>query len=265
MFVPCYIIWKVYLQFAAHRGNSEWSKWVKAAQLAIGIEEMPVLRAGSPIQECLLAYLPKEGHSQRYPFRNAEEAEDFCSRHRQTIAQRLRSEFSHHSADEQLALGFVEDKHERLLLLFRQIDHESGVFCAVRHHRIGNIVNLISYRWAVFNRDASWSEGRATSDARMASSHEGKTGFQHTWRGKAAWGLLGNWHKVDAICRLHEWNGSPPGTAVADSELAYFEEIIQIETVKQVLTHDPSSSSASSRPNLGDQTAPPQRPQTDFL
>ena len=196
-------------------------------------ERTPLLSRGSLAQTCLAASLPKDGRSQQYEFAEPSDAAEFCIRHRHLIVQRLRASFSEQQSERLLAIGFLETKEGEHLLIFRQISDECALFFAVTHRRNGTVVNLITQRWALYNRDAAPQEGRKKSDEEIAAAVG--VSDQETWRARPEWGALGYWHLVDCICHKLGGDGKTPGpkTSAADSELDYYEKIIHVETVKE--------------------------------
>ncbi len=217
------------------RTNEEWLAWVEQAQATQSTDELPLLPSGSLTQGCLAAHLPKSGRSDQYEFEEPSHAADFIDRHRELIAQRLRSSSSDQRGEQRLAIGVLQNKDHHCLLLYRQFSDECALFFAVAHRRNGTVVNLITQRWSLFNRDASPEEGRKRSDEEVAA----KRGLpdREKWRARPEWGSLGYWHLVDYIChRLRGEAESPiPETGASDSELDYYEKIVHVETVKDAL------------------------------
>jgi hypothetical protein len=215
------------------RTNREWIQWLEEAQMAQSVKELPLLSRGSLAQTCLAASLPKDGRSQPYEFAEPSDAAEFCIRHRHLIVQRLRASFSEQQGERLLAIGVLETKEGECLLIFRQISDECALFFAVTHRRNGTVVNLITQRWALYNRDAAPQEGRKKSDEEIAAKRG--VSDQQKWRAKPEWGALGYWHLVDCICHKMGGDGETPGpnTSAADSELDYYEKIIHVETVKE--------------------------------
>ena len=215
------------------RTNRDWIQWLEHAQMAQSVDKLPLFDRGSLAQVCLAASLPKDGRAQQYEFAEPSDAAEFCNRHRHIIVQRLRSSFSEQQGERLLAIGILETKEGECLLIFRQISDECALFFAVTHRRNGTVVNLITQRWALYNRDAAPQEGRKKSDEEIAA----KRGVpdQQKWRAKPEWGALGYWHLVDCICHKMGGDGETPTpkTSAADSELDYYDKIIHVETVKE--------------------------------
>jgi hypothetical protein len=223
------IQWKRY----GRQTNREWIGWLEQAQLAQTVDQLPLLDRGSLAQACLAASLPKEGRAQQYEFSEPFDASEFCTRHRSLIVQRLRSSFSDQQGERRLAIGALETKEGECLLLFRQISDECALFFVIAHRRNGTVVNLITQRWALYNRDAAPQEGRKKSDEEIAA----KRGVpdKEKWRARPEWGALGYWHLVDCICHKLGGDGETPSpqTSASDSELDYYEKIVHVETVKE--------------------------------
>jgi hypothetical protein len=213
--------------------NREWLKWFEQAQVAQSADNLPTLARGSLAQACLAASLPQEGRAQQYEFSNPFDASEFCNRHRSLIVQRLRSSFSNQQGERRLAIGALETKEGECLLLFRQISDECALFFAIAHRCNGTVVNLITQRWSLYNRDAAPQEGRKKSDEEIAA----KIGVpdKEKWRARPEWGALGYWHLVDCICHKLGGDGETPSpqTTASDSELDYYEKITHVETVKE--------------------------------
>ena len=213
--------------------NREWLGWLEQAQMAQSVDQLPLLNRGSLAQACLAASLPKEGRAQQYEFSEPFDASEFCTRHRSLIVQRLRSSFSDQQGERRLAIGALETKEGECLLLFRQISDECALFFVIAHRRNGTVVNLITQRWALYNRDAAPQEGRKKSDEEIAA----KRGVpdKEKWRARPEWGALGYWHLVDCICHKLGGDGETPSpqTSASDSELDYYEKIVHVETVKE--------------------------------
>jgi hypothetical protein len=127
----------------------------------------------------------------------------------------------------------LETEEEDCLLLFRQVNDQCALFFAITHQRTGTVVNLITQRWALYNRDAAPQEGRKKSDEEIAA----KRGVpdKEKWRARPEWGALGYWHLVDCICHKLGGDGETPKpqTSASDSELDYYEKITHVETVKE--------------------------------
>jgi hypothetical protein len=249
--------------------NREWSEWLDAAQLTNSVEKLPVLRHGSMSQACLLASVPKDGKTEQYQFAEPAQAAAFCLRHRQLTIQRLRSSFPDQHGERRLALGTLENTDVDCLLLFRQITDDCAVFLLVTLRRVGTVVSLITHRWALYNRDASPKEGRRKSDEEVAAkkgvSRQGK------WRARPEWGTLGYWHLVDCICREEGGDGMtpPPQTSASDSELDYYEKIVQVEVIKELKGQSSQetvgTSSSGTSLHAGQQTTGQTRSLGEFL
>ena len=236
------------------RTNREWIQWLEEAQMAQSVKELPLLSRGSLAQTCLAASLPKDGRSQQYEFAEPSDAAEFCIRHRHLIVQRLRASFSEQQSERLLAIGFLETKEGEHLLIFRQISDECALFFAVTHRRNGTVVNLITQRWALYNRDAAPQEGRKKSDEEIAAAVG--VSDQETWRARPEWGALGYWHLVDCICHKLGGDGKTPGpkTSAADSELDYYEKIIHVETVKESQQKESTGLGRTQSPRRGGDT-----------
>jgi hypothetical protein len=217
------------------RADRDWLAWVERARAARSTDELPLIPSGSLTQGCLTAHLPKSGRADQYEFTEPSHAAHFLDRHRELIVKRLRFSFSNQQGGQRLAMGVLENKDHHCLLLYRQFIDECALYFAVAHRRNGTVVNLVTQRWTLFNRDASPEEGRKRSDEEVAA----KRGLpdREKWRARPEWGALGYWHLVDYIChRLGGEAESPiPETAASDSELDYYEKIVHVETVKDAL------------------------------
>jgi hypothetical protein len=213
--------------------NREWLGWLEQAQMAQSVDQLPLLDRGSLAQACLAASLPQEGRAQQYEFSEPVDASEFCTRHRSLIVQRLRSSFSNQQGERRLAIGILETEEEDCLLLFRQVNDQCALFFAITHRCTGTVVNLITHRWALYNRDAAPQEGRKKSDEEIAA----KRGVpdKEKWRARPEWGALGYWHLVDCICHKLGGDGETPKpqTSASDSELDYYEKITHVETLKE--------------------------------
>jgi hypothetical protein len=232
---------------SGRRTNREWLAWLEHAQVAQSMQQLPMLTRESLAQACIAACLPKEGRAQQYEFAEPSHAGEFCARHRQIIVQRLRASFSDQQGERRLAMGLLETEEGDCLLLFRQINEQCALFFAIDHRPIGTVVNLITHRWALYNRDAAPGEGRRKSDEEIAA----KIGVpdKEKWRARPEWGALGYWHLVDCICHRLGGDGETPRpqTSVSDSELDYYEKIVHVETVKE----------AQQRQQMPPQSTPP--------
>jgi hypothetical protein len=216
-----------------HRANEEWLTWLEQAWGVQPTDRLPLLSNRTLSQGCLVANLPKNGRSNQYEFTVSSHAAGFIDRHRELIVQRLRASSPDHRGERRLAIGILETNQGDALLMFRQFSDECALFVAVTHQRNGTVVNLITQRWALFNRDASPEEGRKRSDEQIAA----KLGLpdQEKWRARPEWGALGYWHLVDYICHSVVGNAEnpTPRTSASDSELDYYEKIVHVETVKE--------------------------------
>ncbi len=262
------LVSRVYGLFYHLRGrsaNAEWKAWLEIAQQNAEWEKLPVLKIGSKAQACLSANLPTEGRSNSYTFQDAKQAMTFCSQHRKAIVRTLRNNFEVQSDDSSLAVGLLELNDGEALLLFRQVNSDCAIFFAIRHRRTGKVVDLITHKWALYVRARAAQEGRKKSDEAIAAgslsqivnallSEESNARLgpknQDRWRARPDWGTLGYWHLVDCCRRRLELDPSsgpppPPSTAMSDSELNYYEEIVHDETVKEVHTQLSSSSTAN--------------------
>jgi hypothetical protein len=154
---------------------------------------------------------------------------------------RLRASFSNPPDAQRLAIGLLETNEGEALLLFRQAGDECALFFTVAHQRHGHVVNLITQRWALYNRNASPEQGRIKSDEEFAV--ERGVPNPDAWRARPEWGALGYWHLVDYICHRagHAADTPTPYTAAHDSELDYYEKIVHIETVKEALQRQPAA------------------------
>jgi hypothetical protein len=217
---------------AGRRANQEWAMWVEAALDTHNTTKLPTLLPGGLAQACLSASLPKDARAQQYEFVGPADASEFCTRHRQLIVDRLHASFTDQQGQHRLAIGILQMKEADCLLLFRQISDECALFFIVNHRRNGTVVDLITQRWSIYNRNASPGEGRKNSDEEIAA----KIGVpdKEKWRARPEWGVLGYWHLVDCIChKLGGDNDTPrPQTSASDSELDYYEKIVHVETVK---------------------------------
>ena len=243
--------------------NREWLGWLEQAQLAQAVDQLPLLDGGSLAQACLAASLPKKGRAHQYEFSEPFDASQFCTRHRSLIVQRLRSSFSDQQGERRLAIGILETDEGNCLLLFRQISESCALFFAIAHRRNGTVVNLITQRWALYNRDAAPQEGRKKSDEEIAA----KRGVpdKEKWRARPEWGALGYWHLVDCICHKLGGDGetSSPQTSASDSELDYYEKIVHVETVKDSKQKQPLPPTHTQVPRSGSDAA--SSPGVDFL
>lgn len=244
------------------RANAEWKAWLATAQQNEEWEKLPVLKRGFKAQACLSANLPTDGRSISYTFQDTTQATTFCSQHRKTIVRTLRNNFEVQDENSRLAVGLLELSDGDALLLFHQINPECAIFFAIRHRRTGKVVDLITYKWALYVRARESKEGRNKSDEAIAGGSlaqivkaildgDAKLGpkNQDRWRARPEWGVLGYWHLIDCSRRRLELDPyssppPPPSTAMSDSELNYFEEIVHDETVKEVHTQLSSSSLA---------------------
>jgi hypothetical protein len=231
--------------------NREWLGWLEQAQIAQTADQQPLLDRGSLAQACLAASLPKEGRAQQYEFSEPFDASEFCTRHRSLIVQRLRSSFSDQQGERRLAIGMLETDEGNCLLLFRQISESCVLFFAIAHRRNGTVVNLITQRWALYNRDAAPQEGRKKSDEEIAA----KRGVpdKEKWRARPEWGALGYWHLVDCICHKLGGDGETPSpqTSASDSELDYYEKIVHVDTVKETHQKQPMPPTHTQVPGPG--------------
>jgi hypothetical protein len=243
--------------------NREWLGWLEQAQMAQAVDQLPLLDRGSLAQACLAASLPKEGRAQQYEFSEPFDALQFCTRHRSLIVQRLRSSFSNQQGERRLAIGILETEEEDCLLLFRQVNDQCALFFAITHRCTGTVVNLITHRWALYNRDAAPQEGRKKSDEEIAA----KRGVpdKEKWRARPEWGALGYWHLVDCICHKLGGDGETPKpqTSASDSELDYYEKIVHVETVKESQQKQPMPQAHSQVPGSGGDAVI--SPRVDFL
>jgi hypothetical protein len=243
--------------------NREWLGWLEQAQMAQAVDQLPLLDRGSLAQACLAASLPKEGRAQQYEFSEPFDASEFCTRHRSLIVQRLRSSFSNQQGERRLAIGILETEEEDCLLLFRQVNDQCALFFAITHRCTGTVVNLITHRWALYNRDAAPQEGRKKSDEEIAA----KRGVpdKEKWRARPEWGALGYWHLVDCICHKLGGDGETPKpqTSASDSELDYYEKIVHVETVKESQQKQPMPQAHSQVPGPGGDAVI--SPRVDFL
>jgi hypothetical protein len=244
------------LSWAGRRTDQEWLLWLRQAHEAASIDQAPLLSCGCGAEACLSASLPKEARVQQYEFAELGYASEFSSRHRALIIQRLRASSADQHGEQRLAIGLLETRDGECLLLFRQIHDECAHFFTISHKRNGTVVNLITHRWALYNRDASPQRGRRRSDEEIAA----KIGVpdKEKWRAMPEWGALGYWHLVDCICRKLGGDGETPGpeTSDSDSELDYYEKVTHVETVKELQQTQPT-------PPAHRQNSKPQSVKTD--
>jgi hypothetical protein len=243
--------------------NREWLNWLEQAHVAGSADNLPKLSRGTMAQNCLAACLPKEGRAQQYEFPEPSEASEFCTRHRQLIVQRVRSSFSDQQGERRLAIGILEIEEGDCLLLFRQVNDQCALFFAITHQRTGTVVNLITQRWSLYNRDAAPQEGRKKSDEEIAAKRG--VSDQEKWRARPEWGALGYWHLVDCICHKLGGDGETPKpqTSASDSELDYYEKIVHVETVKESQQKQPMPQAHSQVPGSGGDAVI--SPRVDFL
>lgn len=249
------------------QADTEWKSWRDVAVETKATEEFPVLRKGTKAQECLAANMPSTGRSETYSFGDSEQSLLFCQRHRQLITQALRNS-AETSVESRIAIGFFEDDSDKAMLLFRQLNPECVVFFTVHHQRRGNVVDLISHRWALYVRSKAPNYGRNKSDEDIAAS----TGVvdREEWRSRPDWGALGYWHLVDWICRRNEKNlvngaSPPPATSISDAELNYIEAIVHKETIKEIWGQFSQSTSGESPKIRQDHLSKESYDNRDFL
>jgi hypothetical protein len=219
--------------------------------MAQAVDQLPLLDRGSLAQACFVASMPKEGRSWQNSFPTPNQATAFCTGHRQLIVHRLRRDFEDQQGERRLGMGLLETKDGDCILLFRQTSDECALFFAILHRRNGNVVDLITHRWALFNRDAAPQEGRKKSDEEIAA----KRGVpdKEKWRARPEWGALGYWHLVDCICHKLGGDGKTPSpqTSASDSELDYYEKIVHVDTVKETHQKQPMPPTHTQVPGPG--------------
>jgi hypothetical protein len=137
------------------------------------------------------------------------------------------------SGEKALAIGWLELSDGKSLLFYRQIREDCAIFFLLHHRVVGSLVNLISQRWVLHNRQANVSLGRNESD--YSSAQETYRALNESVKKKSPpdsnrFGTLGEWHWVS----YYQRNGRCDNVA-ADSELDFFEKVAHIETVKAAM------------------------------
>jgi hypothetical protein len=221
-----------------HAPNIEWSEWLQKSKKTNSLDQAPVIESKSYLKCCLDKWPLKLKRSGQYQFNSQKEASIFCNRHRESIVLKLRKNVGGDSGESRLGIGQLQVEKDHVLLIFRQVSDECCLFFTVRHYQTGLVVNLLTNKWFLINRenipDSIVSDYEfAKKNSKNEIDTRDKTKVNDNFKNiDTDYGLLGVWHWV----HYHSFgNNGYFDAGFAESELNYYESIVHVETLKEAM------------------------------